>query len=340
MITIAIPLFNSEKYIRQCLISVLAQTYQDIEVLIVNDCSTDNSIGVINTIIAETPHNPIQIRVVNQDKNQGVAMARNRAIMEAKGDYIYFMDSDDSITHDCIEKLYNAVIQHHSNFAVGSICYCNEANYNNKKNDSYEKAIITTNEDFFRYKYAYTSHTMFGFSIFNTLFNIDFIRKNKLFFRPLRRGEDHIFFLEMMPKIKSCIILPDITYYYLQRAGSLSCYEARQIIPAEEVEQSVRNLRIEWDIIQQWKDNYYFPEILFHHLREAIWQVQSIIRKKDKFEPYFPLDCVKYLCSHPLSLNKILKLKRKKAFNILFFIFSCLPFTMQFFLLTIYVKRR
>lgn len=338
MITVAIPLYNTEKYIRQCLISVLEQSYKDIEILIINDCCTDNSIDEINSIISEKT-SPITIRIVNQERNMGVAMARNRAIIEAKGEFIYFMDSDDPITPDCIEKLHSAISQYHANFAIGSICYCREDNQNNKKEDAYEKAIIKSNEEFFRYKYAYTNHTLFGFSVCNTLFDINFLRKNNLVFRPVKRGEDHIFFLEMMPKITSCVVLSNITYFYIQRAGSLSSYEARQTIPAEEVVNSVNNLKIEWDIIKQWQDNKYFPEILFHHLREAIWQVISIMRKKNRFVPFFPHEYVKYLCTHPLSLKKILKLKRKRLFNITFYAFSCLPYKIQELLLTIYVKR-
>lgn len=337
MITVAIPLYNSEKYIRQCLTSVLKQSYKDIEILIINDCCTDNSIDVINSIISENP-SPITIRIVNQEKNMGVGMARNRAIKEAQSDYIYFMDSDDTITPDCLEKLYNAISQHHSDMVIGSFCYCNEDN-NSKKNNIYEGAIITNNNDFFRYKYAYTEDALFGFSIFNTLFNVRFLQENNLLFRSLRRGEDHIFFLDMMAILSSCVILPDITYNYIQRAGSLSSFEARQTIPAEEVVKSVNNLKIEWDIIQQWQDNEYFPEIVFHHLREAIWQVISIMRKKNKFVPFFPHECVKYLCTHPLSLKNILKLKRKRLFNITFYAFSCLPYKIQELLLTIYVKR-
>lgn len=244
MITIAIPVYNTEKYIRRCLESVLSQTFQNLEILVINDCCTDSSIEIVKSIEKENK-TPIQIRIINQEENKGIAAARNRAILEAKGEFFYFLDSDDLIVPNCMEILHNAIQTYKSEFVIGSYCYYKENECNNKKDAIYEYGEIKSNEDFFRYKYAYTKHALFSIYIWNILFNINFLKRHHLLFKPVRRGEDHIFFLEMMPRITSCIILPNVTYHYIQRKGSLSMYSYRNLIPTKEIDESIDRFKQE-----------------------------------------------------------------------------------------------
>ena len=337
MITIGIPLYNSEKYICRCLNSILSQTFQDIEVLIVNDDCTDNSIERIQSIIKGN-NTSIQIRVINQEKNLGVAIARNRAMEEAKGDYIYFLDSDDMIPPNCIEILNKTILENSCNFVVGSFCYYNENNELNKKNAIYEYYHINSNQDFFKYKYAYTKHSLFAIFVWNILFDINFLRSHNFKFKELRKGEDQIFIMELMPYITSCIILPNITYYYIQRSDSLSNYNIRTEIDTNEVIYNVNTLKYKLDIINKWNDNYYYPEIIYQQIRDAIWMLLSIFEKKAIIKPYFPHNCIKFLCKHPLPLNQIFRLKRKRMFHITFYLFSIMPLYIQEFALEFYIK--
>ena len=91
LVSIITPSYNSTKFIKECIDSVLAQTYQEWEMLIVDDCSKDDSVEYIQSLIANEP----RIKLMPLDKNVGAAMARNRAIEEAQGRYIAFLDSDD-----------------------------------------------------------------------------------------------------------------------------------------------------------------------------------------------------------------------------------------------------
>lgn len=99
-VSVVIPMYNSAKYITPTIESALNQTYKNIEVLVVDDCSKDNSIEVVNSIAQSDS----RLRCVQQEKNQGAAVARNRGIKEAKGQYIAFLDSDDLWSKDKIEK--------------------------------------------------------------------------------------------------------------------------------------------------------------------------------------------------------------------------------------------
>lgn len=104
-ISVIIPCYNQEKYIAECLDSVLAQTFDDFEAIVVNDGSKDNSLDIIKEYASKHPD---KIRYIDQ-QNQGVVIARNIAISQAKGKYIYPLDGDDKIAQDCLENLYNAI---------------------------------------------------------------------------------------------------------------------------------------------------------------------------------------------------------------------------------------
>ena len=98
-ITIIIPCYNCEKYIKKCVESILNQTYQNIEIILINDGSTDNTDAVINLIMENTTN----IVYINKE-NTGVSDTRNVGINEATGDYIMFIDSDDFIEHNYINE--------------------------------------------------------------------------------------------------------------------------------------------------------------------------------------------------------------------------------------------
>ena len=93
--SIIIPVYNVEKYIGKCLDSVMNQTYHDYEVIVVNDGTKDSSMNIVNNY---------DVKVINQ-KNQGLSAARNTGVKEAKGEYILFLDSDDSIEKDLLKEL-------------------------------------------------------------------------------------------------------------------------------------------------------------------------------------------------------------------------------------------
>ncbi len=103
-ISVIIPCYNQEKYIADCLDSVLAQTFDDYEAIVVDDGSTDNSVKIIK----EYQKKSDKIRLIQQ-ANQGVIAARNNAIKEAKGKYIYTLDSDDIIHETALEKSYKCI---------------------------------------------------------------------------------------------------------------------------------------------------------------------------------------------------------------------------------------
>ena len=105
-ISVIVTCYNQEKYIRECLESVLKQTFSDYEVIVVNDGSTDSSLSIIQSYTDKYDN----FHLINQ-QNQGVVSARNNAIKQAQGIYIYTLDADDKIAPRCLEVLFNIIKQ-------------------------------------------------------------------------------------------------------------------------------------------------------------------------------------------------------------------------------------
>lgn len=110
-VTLVIPVYNTEKYIERCIVSVLEQSLEDIEIIFINDCSTDNSSKIINDYMAMDN----RIQIITHDRNRGLSYARNTGIKNASGDYICFLDSDDWIDSNYIEHMYKCALDSKSN---------------------------------------------------------------------------------------------------------------------------------------------------------------------------------------------------------------------------------
>lgn len=116
-VSIIVPVYNTEKYLRQCLDSIFSQSVQDFEVIMVNDCSTDNSGVIIEEYVKRYPDKAIGI---THQKNQGLSATRNTALKYTKGKYIVFIDSDDYIAKDYVNRLYEKAEKFSSDMVICS----------------------------------------------------------------------------------------------------------------------------------------------------------------------------------------------------------------------------
>lgn len=103
LVSIIIPVYNVEKYVGRCLSSALAQTYSNTEVVIVNDCTPDSSMAVIEELLSSSPSKD-KVRIISHQRNCGLAVARNTGVEAAAGEFVMHLDSDDYIEADTVEK--------------------------------------------------------------------------------------------------------------------------------------------------------------------------------------------------------------------------------------------
>ena len=118
-ISIVVPVYNVAPYIEDCIQSVMNQTWQgDLECILVDDCGTDQSVPLIERKLKDY-QGPVAFRLVHHERNRGLSAARNTGIEAVTGEYVYFLDSDDEITPDCIERLAQPLIDHQYDLVVG-----------------------------------------------------------------------------------------------------------------------------------------------------------------------------------------------------------------------------
>lgn len=103
MISIIVPIYNVKDYVKDCIDSIQNQTYKDYEVILVDDCGRDDSVAIAENMLKEGHVNYL---ILHHDHNRGLSAARNTGFAKAKGEYVLFVDSDDTLSLDCLENLY------------------------------------------------------------------------------------------------------------------------------------------------------------------------------------------------------------------------------------------
>lgn len=213
MISIIIPVYNVEKYLDQCLESVVFQSYTDFECILVNDGSTDNS----GNICDKWAKKDNRFRVLNQD-NQGVSCARNNGIDNANGEYIVFIDSDDWVDTDYLESFMNE-----SSDLVISGDIVETQNGPIKINTPIqEKEITISNKYLNEFSQLLESHLLFG--PFLKRYKASIIKENQIYFnKDLSYGEDLVFNFEYLKHVTNIYTIPKATYHYRRfEANTLS----------------------------------------------------------------------------------------------------------------------
>ncbi len=209
-ISIIIPAYNVEKYIGECLLSIIKQTFKELEIIIINDGSTDRTEEIIKLFKKDK-----RIVIINQ-KNKKQGGARNTGLKIAKGEYIGFIDSDDWIEHNYYEELYKAILKYNADIAVTNILK-HKKNYN-KYLVKYKKNIIK--EDIQEKINLCKDKKQNFFSCWNKLYKKEILINNKIEFPEYRIYEDVIFAIKTLFYSKRIIAVPNTTYHYIEQKNS------------------------------------------------------------------------------------------------------------------------
>lgn len=210
LVSIIIPVYNTEKYLRQCLDSVVNQTLKDIEIICVNDGSTDNSLNILK----EYKEKDNRIKVFNVE-NHGVSYARNLGLNHVSGEYVVFIDSDDYVNDVFIEELYNNELETFSDLVFSGRILKNKddkiiSKWIPKKEISYNP--INDYDDFTQW------HT-----VVEKLFKYDIIKQNRLYFdETLCYGEDSLFLTQYLSYCYKITAVKKAMYTVVENKYSLS----------------------------------------------------------------------------------------------------------------------
>lgn len=207
LVSIIVPVYNAENHITQCLNSLIHQSFESIEIILVNDGSTDNSLSIISTY-AQFDN---RIKIINQT-NQKQGAARNRGLEIAKGEYILFVDADDYIDTDYIEKMYSTAKNSNVDFAISSII--------RKKDNKYKKQLCFNQELVIVAKASIIDTIQLPpyWYVCGKLFKKEIL--NNLKFEENVYYEDVGFLIQIIAKTESIVTVPDVNYYYVSNSNS------------------------------------------------------------------------------------------------------------------------
>lgn len=210
MISVVIPIFNAEKYLRDCIDGLLAQTYTDFELVLVDDGSSDESLKICMSY----QQKDTRIKVIHK-KNGGASDARNYGIEIASGEYLCFVDSDDLIAKDYLFDLYYCIDQN-TDFVMSNYYYIDGTyKYSPPKTKDNKGGIEILLTDNHRLKACYAPY--------GKLFRTSIIRQNNIRFdKKVYVGEDRLFVFSYLLETNMVAFSSKVNYYYCRRSGSLS----------------------------------------------------------------------------------------------------------------------
>lgn len=207
IISVLIPVYNVENYVEKCLHSIFSQRFADkMEYIIVDDCSSDNSLMIVHKVVAMYPLLKSQISVIRHEENKGIAATRNTLLQSAQGRYIQFLDSDDWCAHDFFEKIYEEIIYNEPD--IIGFNYCVWDGYKITQSfDCFSTNNLVCIRDLLKENHG---AVLWGKTIRRNL-----ISQYSLFFKDnVDLGEDTLFSIKLFCWAKKIIILKDSLYYH------------------------------------------------------------------------------------------------------------------------------
>ena len=323
LVSIGIPVYNVEPYIEKCLLSVLNQTYQNLEILVVDDLGTDNSMQIVRDI----QHQHIsgsKIRIFTQRQNGGSGEARNTAIQNAKGKYIYFLDSDDYIELNTLELMVDNAEKYDTDVVLASlrkVIYGTEKELPTLQYSSFQH--IEGKDEFPKYV-CQDLRWHIAITACNILFTTNFLIRNHLLFSA-SKDEDALYLSDYYSEVENAIILPDVTYNYVIRPGSKMGANARAQIPVDEIRGRFYTDSIMTERCARLKDRSFYDVHCARVVKHKFRAVCVALRHRKRFTEHLSNSEIRKELKHPASLPEILRFRRYKYFHLLFYCISKLP---------------
>ena len=298
-VSIIIPVYNVETYIEKCLQSVADQTFNgEMECLIIDDCGQDNSMSIAEQFISNYGGH-IHFQIFHHDHNRGLSAARNTGIDNAKGDWIYFLDSDDWIIPECIELMFECVKKHPNTDAV--YAGTNVINGKHEWADYENRYLPEYTEDQWWINTTLLKRGVLGMTAWNKLFKRELIEKNHLRFIEGLKHEDEVWNMQLSGIISKLSVVSKNTYNYLKRTNSI-------------MHQQLTDSNMFYKYTELW-------HIMICHITGERWQIQNQVKQVASWAvgislTYYPY--IKRLSMPKLLLRLAIKARSRLSFPLLY----------------------
>lgn len=254
-VSVIIPIYNTAEYLRKCLDSVCGQTYQELEIICVDDGSTDGS----GKIADEYAGNDMRIKVIHK-KNGGESSARNVGLRNSTGKYIAFVDCDDWLEPEMYEKMVYAMEKESVDMVLCSYFRSTEEGCCPMENEKPVSESVFDRKRLFQYVYQRDSYRGVGAWIWSKLYRRELLYSNgsMISFDETRRlGGDTLFFIQAALNVERALYLPRAFYHYYQRGNSTM--------------HSMDDLDLAFEIVQNYQDMIDLLEGRQEELDSVIW---------------------------------------------------------------------
>ena len=308
MVSIIIPTYNVERYIDECLNSIYSQEFLDVEIIIVNDGSTDNTQKQLH----EWEKKDERIKVINQ-KNQGVSSARNKGIETATGKYIMFLDSDDYLEKNSLNLIFDTIKQKKSDL----ICFGYNVCYENKKIEIVNNEIQNSNDCI---ESIVLGEGIKGF-LWNKVFLRKIIRDNDLKFdKDIHFCEDLLFVIQYLKFCNDIVYINKALYGYRMRKSSVS-FSFDNIKNISILESYKRILEV--NTLEKYNAEFIYQYILYYYILKKLIIMNNIcvdkkilneekrIMKEISIKKRIKLFINKYMPKVYLTILKIKNINKK-----------------------------
>ena len=307
-VSIIVPVYNVENYLERCIISLRNQTLEDIEIILVDDSSTDSSLEICNKMAQEDS----RIKVIHKE-NEGAGLARNEALRFVTGEYIGFLDSDDFVEADMFKTLYDKAEEYGSDLVMSGVLFI-DGNMFSEQGECIRKTYFDkdthfeTGEELKKLRMGIVGalpedadDSKYGMSIWKNLFKAEIIKQNNITFQSEREmlSEDALFMIDYISCIEKATGINEAFYNYCRNEASISkSYKKdrfeKSLVFVNEVEK-----RFEKDIAPE---EY---RIYIYRFWQAMCRVlcsQEIMYAEDNNIKYTDLKKrLKAVCSHNLT---------------------------------------
>ena len=291
-ISVIVPMYNVEKYVGECLDSLLEQTFQDFEVIAIDDCSTDNSIALAESYVGKFNG---RLKVTKMKKNTGGGgIPRNKGVSISRGEYVFFLDADDTITKTALEELYtlaknfNADVVHCERYYMIPDAHWNNREYRKQvKPYSYKRGnfitapLLITND--ISERITLLNNVKLIWNAGGKFIRRDFINDSELKFCNAVH-EDLAYTMCTICSAKNYVAIPNVFYYYRLHEGSiinpqldLPQYIHRQIVSLKIGVEYLDDFFSDYEIFSQRPDLKYIMFDMF--TKEVLGRMYSIYEK-------------------------------------------------------------
>lgn len=337
-VTIGIPLYRAEKYIKNCLNSALAQTYPYIDFLVIDDASDDNSVEIVNQIKSEQSRGE-SIRLIRHAQNVGIGETRNHLIAETNTKYLFFLDADDIITENAIQLLHDAAEKFQTDLVYGSHEQIDMTIEGYPVCPTIYKQLQFLLPDEYP-TYVYRKYEGIQAPIWNTLINVEWFRGTGLQFLPVNYWEDFALTMDLPSYATKVVLLSEVTYYYYRHIGSLSNANDSNGYAKETILKTIVAIESVKGNSNRIKHKSYFPGRMVKVMMTDFYIICNILKNKDKIQPSFSKRELRDVMKSPLSFWEAISLKSRKFENLFLYLLGVFPPSISIGIITVLGKHK